>query len=331
MRVLVTGAGGFLGFAITRALMLRGDQVVAVNRSHYPKLSAIGAQQILGDIAEPSVLNRAAEACDAIMHVAALPGHWGRYEDYYRANVLGTERVLEACRLHHIGKLVYTSTPSVAHAGGDLAGVDENAPIPTHFRAHYPATKAIAEAAVLAANGASLATCALRPHLIWGPGDNHLLPRLIARARAGKLKFVGKSQLIDTIFIDNAVQAHLLALDQLGPGAACAGKAYFLSNDEPIALDVMVNKLLACVDIAPVNRRVPYPIAYAVGALLELAYTLLPIKGEPIMTRFLAEQLSTAHWYDISAIKRDLGYRAQVSVEAGLQILRARIESPLRG
>ena len=327
MRVLVTGAGGFLGFAIARALILRGDKVVAVNRSHYPKLHELGALQFQGDIAEPGVLNPAAEGCDAIAHVAALPGHWGRYDDYYRANVLGTERVLEACRLLNIGKLVYTSTPSVAHAGGNLAGVDESAPIPGRFRAHYPATKAIAEAAVLAANHSNLATCALRPHLIWGPGDNHLLPRLIARARAGKLKFVGKSQLIDTIFIDNAVQAHLLALDQLAPNAACAGKAYFLSNDEPIALDVMVNKLLACANIAPVNRRIPYPLAYAAGALLELAYTFLPINGEPIMTRFLAEQLATAHWYDISAIKRDLGYRALVSIEEGLGILRRVIQT----
>lgn len=327
MRVLVTGAGGFLGFALTRALIARGDQVVAVNRSHYPQLDAIGAQQFQGDIAQAGVLMQAANGCDAIAHVAALPGHWGRYEDYYRANVLGTQRVLEACKVHQIRKLVYTSTPSVAHAGGDLAGVNESAPIPKHFRAHYPATKAIAETAVLAANSPHLATCALRPHLIWGPGDNHLLPRLIARARAGKLKFVGISQLIDTIFIDNAVQAHLLALDQLNPNAACAGKPYFLSNDEPILLDEMVNKLLACADIAPVNKRVPYPIAYAAGALLELAYTLLPIKGEPIMTRFLAEQLSTAHWYDISAIKRDLGYRADVSIAQGLAVLRASLRA----
>jgi len=327
VRVLVTGAGGFLGFALARALIARGDQVVAVNRSHYPKLDSLGAQQFQGDIAEAGVLMQAAHGCDAVAHVAALPGHWGRYQDYYRANVLGTERVLEACAAHRIQKLVYTSTPSVAHAGGDLAGVNESAPIPSHFRAHYPATKAIAETAVLAANSAFFATCALRPHLIWGPGDNHLLPRLIARARAGKLKFVGKSQLIDSIYIDNAVQAHVLALDQLSPGAACAGKAYFLSNDEPILLDVMVIKLLACADIAAVKKRVPYPVAYAAGALLELAYTLLPIKGEPIMTRFLAEQLATAHWYDISRVKRDLGYRATISIAQGLEILRASIQA----
>jgi len=327
MRVLVTGAGGFLGFALARALILRGDQVVSVNRSFYPKLEGLGAQQVQGDIAEAGVLMQAAHGCDAVAHVAALPGHWGRYQDYYRANVLGTERVLEACAAHKIPKLVYTSTPSVAHAGGDLAGVDESAPIPSHFRAYYPATKAIAETAVLAANSPVFATCALRPHLIWGPGDNHLLPRLIARAQAGKLKFVGKSQLIDTIFIDNAVQAHVLALDLLSPGAACAGKAYFLSNDEPILLDVIVNKLLACADIAAVQKRVPYSVAYAVGAMLELAYTVLPIKGEPIMTRFLAEQLATAHWYDISRVKRDLGYRATISIAQGLEILRASLQA----
>jgi 2-alkyl-3-oxoalkanoate reductase len=323
MRVLLTGAGGFLGFAIAKALRARGDEVVAINRSQYPALLQLGAQCVQGDIAEAGLLLRAAQGCDAIMHVAAKAGHWGSYESYYRANVLGTERVLEACRAHRIARLVYTSTPSVAHAGGSLAGVDESTPIPSQFRAHYPATKARAEAMVLAANDASLASCALRPHLIWGPGDNHLLPRLIARARANRLRFVGKPQLIDTIYIDNAVHAHMLALDQLKPGAACAGKAYFLSNDEPIALDEIVNRLLETADIAPVHRRIPFALAYGIGALMELAYRVLPLKGEPLMTRFLAEQLSTAHWYDISAIKRDLGYAPLLTITQGLALLRA--------
>ena len=327
MRVLVTGAGGFLGGAISQMLSARGDQVRSLSRRTYPALAALGIEQAIGDLADSAAVTQAVRGCDAVIHVAALPGHWGSYQSYFQTNVLGTQNVLDACLSLGIGKLVYTSTPSVAHAGGHLAGVDESAPIPTHFRAHYPATKALAERAVLAANSAQLSTVALRPHLIWGPGDNHLLPRLVARARAGKLRFVGaKSQLIDTIYIDNAARAHLLALDRLSPTAACAGRAYFLSNDEPVALDTMVNRLLACANLPPVHKRIPYPLAYAAGALLEFAYTCLPLKGEPIMTRFLAEQLSTAHWYNISAAKRDLDYRAEVSISEGMARLTASLQ-----
>jgi 2-alkyl-3-oxoalkanoate reductase len=326
MKVLITGASGFLGNAIARALLTRGDQVVALQRGDAPELRAQGAVVVRADLADANAVRDAASGCAAIIHTAAKAGHWGSYQSYFSANVIGTKNVVDAARANGIARLVYTSTPSVAHAGGDLAGVDESTPIPKHFRAHYPATKAIAEAIVLAANDQQLATCALRPHLIWGPGDHHLLPRLIARARAGKLRFVGAtSQLIDTIYIDNAVDAHVLALDRLQVGTPLAGRAYFLSNDEPIALDEICNRLIACANLPRCDRRIAYPLAYGVGALMELAYTLLPLKGEPLMTRFLAEQLSTAHWYNISAAKRDLGYRAKISITEGLQRLTAHL------
>ena len=210
------------------------------------------------------------------------------------------------------------------HAGGDLAGVNESAPIPEHFHAHYPATKAIAEREVLGANSAKLSSCALRPHLIWGPGDNHLLPRLIARAKAGKLRFVGDGEnLLDTIYIDNAARAHLAALDRLAPDAACAGKAYFLSNDEPLPVKEIVNRLIACAGLPPCDKHIPVAVAYVVGALMELSYHVLPLKGEPLLTRFVVSQLSTAHWFDLAAAKRDLGYRAEVSISDGLVRLAA--------
>ncbi len=324
MRVLVTGAGGFLGGAIARLLLARGDQVVAVQRSAAPELVSLGAELFQGDLADPEIAKRAAITCDGVIHVAAKAGHWGSYESYFSANVLATRNVLAACEKHGITRLVYTSTPSVAHAGGDLAGVDESAPIPEHFHAHYPATKAIAEREVLRANSAALSTCALRPHLIWGPGDNHLLPRLIARAKAGKLRFVGDGEnLLDTIYIDNAARAHLAALDRLKPGAACAGKAYFLSNDEPLPVKQIVNRLIACAGLPPCNQHIPTAIAYAVGALMELTYSVLPLQGEPLLTRFVVSQLSTAHWFDLSAAKRDLGYRAKVSISEGLARLTA--------
>ena len=324
MRVLVTGAGGFLGGAIARMLLARGDQVIAVQRGAAPELVALGAELFQGDLADPAVAARAAKGCDGVIHVAAKAGHWGSYESYFSANVLATRNILAACEQHGIARLVYTSTPSVVHAGGDLAGVNETAAVATHFHAHYPATKAIAEREVLQANSAKLSTCALRPHLIWGPGDNHLLPRLIARAKAGKLRFVGDGQnLVDTIYIDNAAHAHLAALDRLEPAATCAGKAYFLSNDEPLSVKEIVNRLIACAGLPPCNRHIPTAIAYAVGALMELGYSLLPLNGEPLLTRFVVSQLSTAHWFDLSAAKRDLGYQADVSITEGLARLTA--------
>jgi nucleoside-diphosphate-sugar epimerase len=319
VKVLVTGGGGFLGSAICRLARARGDEVVSLSRSRHAALDPLGVRQASGDIASLDAVMDAAEGAAVVFHVAARPGAWGRLEDYYAVNVTGTDNVLAACAMHGIPKLVYTSTPSVVHGGGDLEGVDESVPYATRFHAHYPRTKAIAEQRVLAANGPTLATVALRPHLIWGPGDNHLLPRIVARARAGRLRFIGKrSKLIDTVYVDNAAQAHLDACDRLAPGAPCAGRAYFISQGQPVPLDDMVNKLLKAVGMAEETRRVPYALAYAAGAVLEGAWTVLGLESEPPMTRFIAEQLSTAHWYDISAARRDLGYEPRVTLAEGL-------------
>jgi nucleoside-diphosphate-sugar epimerase len=240
--------------------------------------------------------------------------------------VRGTENVIAACRAHGIGKLVYTSTPSVTHSGRTPVegGNEINTPYGSHFKAAYPATKTIAEKAVLAANDAQLATIALRPRLIWGPGDNQLLPRLVERAQHGRLRFIGGGHnKMDTTYIDNVVQAHLDAFDHLAPGAACAGKAYFISNGEPMPVRDIVNALLQAAGVAPVTASIPYLAAYAAGAVLETAWHLLPLKGEPPMTRFLAEQLSTPHWYDISAAQRDIGYAPKVTIAEGLTRLAA--------
>jgi len=323
MKALVTGGGGFLGLAIVRRLRERGDEVRSISRQSYPQLTELGVEQVAGDLADAESVTRAAIGCDAVFHVAAKAGVWGPYREYYQTNVIGTKNVIEACRGQGVRKLIYTSSPSVVFTGHDHRGIDESAPYATRFLAHYPRTKAEAEKLVLAANGPSLATVALRPHLIWGPGDNHLLPRLIDRARRGKLRRIGDgSNVVDTVYVDNAADAHLLAADRLGPDSPVAGRAFFISNGEPINLWDFIDRLLAAFDLPPVKKSMPARIAYAAGGLMEILWRALPLPGEPRMTRFLARQLSTSHWFDLSAARRDLGYQPTVSVEEGLRRLR---------
>lgn len=328
MRALVTGGGGFLGKSIVSRLCSSGAFVRSLARGDYPELAQLGAEVVRGDVADAATVLRAAEGCDVIFHVAAKAGVWGRYQDYYQANVVGTENVLAACRSLQIPRLVYTSSPSVVFAGHDEAGADESTPYPAHYLAHYPQTKAIAEQAVLKANahqhsnGSVLSTVALRPHLIWGPGDNHLVPRLVERARQGKLRRVGPgTNLVDTVYIDNATDAHLLAAQKLEPGSPVAGRAYFITNGEPVPLWDLINRMLACAELPPVTRSISARAAYAAGAMLETVYRLTGRTDEPPMTRFVARQLSTAHWFDITAARRDLGYSPTVTIDEGLRRL----------
>jgi nucleoside-diphosphate-sugar epimerase len=323
MKILVTGGGGFLGSAICRQLLERGDEVIAYQRSPAPGLEMQGATCVRGDLGDGERLERTANGCDAIIHTAGKAGVWGSYESYYQANVLGTENVISACRSAGIAHLVHTSSPSVAHGGGDIEGGDESLPYPEHFSSPYPATKALAEQLVMAANGARLNTVSLRPHLIWGPGDPHLLPRLMAKAGGGSLALPGGDKLIDTIFIDNAARAHLLALDALQQGRDCRGKTYFISNDEPLPQKEIILGLLSAAGMEPEIRDISPLVAKTAGAVLQTAWKLLRLDSEPPVTKWSAEQLSTAHWYDISAAKRDLGYTVEVSIAEGLEMLGA--------
>ncbi len=320
MKALVTGGGGFLGGAIVRALVARGDSVRSLARSDYSELRDLGVETVRGDLADPVATARAVEGCDVVFHVAARAGVWGKYADYYRANVEGTQNVVAACRSAGVRRLVFTSSPSVVFNGRDMEGVDESVPYPAHHEAPYPATKALAERLVLAANGPDLAVVALRPHLIWGPGDNHLVPRIIARAR--RLRRIGlESKLIDATYIDNAADAHLLAADRLAPGSAIAGRPYFIAQGEPIPVWDLVNRILAAAHLPPVERSVSPRLAYLAGAICEGVYRAFRLQSEPPMTRFVARELSTAHWFNLDAARRDLGYSPRVSMEEGLRRL----------
>lgn len=328
MRALVTGGGGFLGGAIVRALKDRGHDVRSFSRSFYPHLAEVGVEQYNGSLADELAVRRAVEGCDVVFHVAAKVDIWGKYSGFHRANVLGTTHVIEACRRHGVPRLVYTSSPSVVFNGRDMEGVDESVDYGLHFDAYYPQTKAIAERLVRQARNSELATVALRPHIIWGPGDTQFVTRIIERARAGRLRLVGRTaKLIDTIYIDNAVDAHLLAAERLEPGCDISGNVYFISNGEPRNNWELINAMAALGDAPPETRRIPSGLAYAAGWAFEMAYGALRLSGEPRMTRFLAQELSTAHWFDISAARRDLGYEPRVSIDEGLQRLRAWLQA----
>ena len=319
MRVLVTGGGGFLGGVIVRMLRERGDQVRSFSRAEHPALADLGVEQARGDLADQAAVIAAAKDCDIVFHVAAKAGIWGSYDAFYQANVTGTANVLAACRTNGIRRLVYTSSPSVVFDGSDVEGGDESLPYPPRYEAHYPKTKALAEQMVLTANSPQLATVALRPHLIWGPGDNHLVPRIVAKGRAGKLRRIGKRlNLVDTVYVDNAARAHLLAADRLAPGRLPAGKAYFISNGQPLPLWEMINRILAAADIPPVTRSLSPTLAYILGCICEGLWDLLRLTGEPPMTRFVARELASAHWFDIEAAQRDFGYKPEISIDEGM-------------
>jgi nucleoside-diphosphate-sugar epimerase len=322
-KALVTGGGGFLGSGIVRMLLDKGLTVRSLQRSDNTELKNLGVEIIRGDISDRDTVINAAEGCDVIFHVAAKAGVWGDYDDYYQCNVSGTKNIIDACRTHNIQKLIYTSSPSVVFAGEDEKNINESTPYPDHFLTAYQKTKALAEQMVLEANNESLVTVALRPHLIWGPRDPHLVPRIIERAKAGRLRLVGKqNNLVDSTYIDNAALAHILAAEALETNAVCSGKAYFISNGEPLPMAKLINKILAAAEISPVTKTIPTQLAYTIGMMMEFVYRIFKLKGEPIMTRFVARQLSCAHWYDLTAAKNDLGYQAKVTIDEGMEILK---------
>jgi nucleoside-diphosphate-sugar epimerase len=319
-KVLVTGGGGFLGRAIVKRLVDRGDDVRSLARNAYSALADMGVDQVQGDISNPETVAKACDNRDVVYHVAAKPPPWGKYDDYYQTNVAGTQNIINSCLSQNIARLVYTSTPSVVFNGKDIEGADESMPYPKKFCTHYSETKAIAEQNVLAAANQQLKTIIVRPHEIWGPGDNHILPRLIARANRLKQIGNGKNR-IDTIYIDDAADAHILAADKLRENPELSGKIYFISQDEPVPAWDMVNALLKAAGYGPIKKTVPFTIAWLAGALLELIYHTLRLSGEPYITRFMAEAVSQSHWFNISAAKKDLGYRPKLTTAEGLKRL----------
>ena len=328
MRVLVTGGGGFLGSGIAKSLHEKQHDVTVVGRHHYSHLPK-GIKLFQGDIRDFDFLRTIIAGMDAVFHTAAFPGIWGRAEDFYSINVDGTRNVIKACLINAVPKLIFTSSPSVVYGGSSLEGVDETVPYPENYLSEYPRTKAIAEKLVIEANGLDLATVSIRPHLIWGPGDPHLVPRLLAKADKGRLVRVGQGEnRVDIIYIDNAVYAHLKACDALGFDKPSAGKVYFVSDDEPVNLWKWINEVLKKTSRPPVTRSISYRTASRLGHFLEKIYNWGNIKKEPPMTRFLASQLATSHYFNISLAKKDFGYEPVVNPEEGMNRLIQSLSNP---
>jgi nucleoside-diphosphate-sugar epimerase len=334
----ITGASGFIGGRIAERLLADGRKVRVLSRRPLPGLEAKGAEVVLGDLDDRHALERGCRSAETVFHVAGRVGVWGPRSDFFHINVGGTERLLAACREAGVQRFVYTSSPSVVYNGGDLRNVDESAPLCLHAPCAYPTSKAAAELAVLQAHSPNLATIALRPHLVWGPGDKNVVPRIITLARAGKLKMVGEgTNKVDITHIANVVDAHLLAEGALmnvaggddpgtkaPPGSAPpatakspGGRAYFITNGEPVRLWEWINRILKGVGLPPVTKNVPLPMAYLAGGLCEAWWRVTGKAGEPPMTRFVAKELATDHWFNIAAARRDLGYHPLVTVEDG--------------
>ena len=322
MNILVTGGGGFIGAALVRRLVELNHQVTSFSRSDYPELKQIGVETIKGDLTDLNAVKTACVRKDIVFHVAAKAGIWGPYFEYYQTNVQGTKNILQACLMEQVKYLVFTSSASVVFKGNKLEGANESESYPANPLSSYTATKALAEQNVLEANSPELSTLSLRPHLVWGPGDRHIIPRIIQRAISGKLRLIGTGQyLIDTTYIDNCVSAHICAATAIKNNPDVPGKPYFISNGEPFPVQEFIKAVLKSANIFPVKKFLSFRSAYIAAGLLEFIHKIFRIKSEPQLTRFLVRELCTSHWFDISAAKEKLGYVPEVSIKKGFEQL----------
>ena len=344
--VFITGASGFIGGKLAERLLTEGRRVKVLARRPLPHLAKLGAEIITGDLADEPALRRGCENCETVFHVAGRVGVWGPAADFFKVNVTGTAQIIAACRTVGVPRLIYTSSPSVVYHGGNLAGVDESAALCTAAPCAYPTSKAAAEKLVHQAHSAALATLSLRPHLVWGPGDKNVVPRVLALARQGRLRIIGSGQnRVDVTHITNVIDAHLLAEQALvhyhpnrngsseimrapfgGELRDPGGQAYFITNGEPVILWDWINELLQGAGLPEVKKRLSLPAARRIGGLLEIIWRVLPLNGEPPMTRFVADEMATDHWFKIDAARLHLGYRPRVSMQVGTAELIAHLQ-----
>lgn len=316
---LVTGATGFIGGHVARQLRERKEEVRALVRRWDPVLAALGVMQVEGDLENLDAVEAACADVQRVFHIAARPGVWGAFADFYATNVTGTGNVIAGCIGHRVGQLVYTSSPSVVFGNQAHRGADESLDYPSHYENHYSETKAMAERMVRGANCDTLKTVTLRPHLVFGAGDRHLLPRVIERGRLRSLVQVGEgTNRVDLSYVRDVARAHLLAGDALDREPRAAGSVYFISQNEPVMLWPWIAQLLERCGIPPIRRRLSHRTARGLGAALEMTHRLFAAEREPRLTRFTASMLALDHYYDISAARRDLGFEPRFRMQDAL-------------
>lgn len=318
MIVVVTGASGLLGRTVATRLVAAGHEVRTLQRrpAHVP-----GAREVLGSVTEPAVVSAALEGADAVVHLAAKVSLAGDPREFDDVNVGGTRNLLDAARRTGVGRFVQVSSPSVAHAGVPLAGVGAEPADPAGARGDYARTKAEAELLALSRDAADLAVVAVRPHIVWGPGDTQLVARIVDRARRGRLPLLDHgTALIDSTYIDNAASGIVAALDR---AAHVHGRAYVVTNGEPRPVADLLGGICRAAGVRPPSWSVPAGLARAAGSAVETLWRVRPGHDEPPMTRFLAEQLSTAHWFDQRQTRHDLAWSPAVTLDEGLARLAA--------
>jgi nucleoside-diphosphate-sugar epimerase len=317
MKVLVTGATGMLGRGVAMALLERGDQVTVQQR----RPAHLGCREFLGDVADSAAVGRAMRGQDAVIHLAAKVDVVGPWADYARANVEGTKVLIAAARSGSVQRFVNVSSPSVAHSGSAIVGAEAGLAKPEAARSNYSRSKAIAERIALGADGSDLAVLSIRPHLVWGAADSQLIKPVIERASAGRLPIVGTgAALMDTTYIDNAVDALVAALDRCGP---LHGQALVVSNGEPRSIGEILSRICAAAGVPVPRRHIPLTVASTAGIVVEKLWEAAGLRSQPPMTRFLAEQMGTAHWFDQRRTRQALGWVPAVTLAEGFERLRA--------
>ncbi len=319
MNILVTGGGGFLGRAICKQL-INDHKVFSFSRNHHKSLDELSVETIKGSLHSKEDIIKALDGIDAVFHVAAIAGVWGKYEKYYSTNTLGTQNLVDACKESGIKYLIYTSTPSVVFEKEDICGADETIGYANKYLTHYAYTKSLAEKYVIDSVDDNFFALAIRPHLIWGPGDPHIIPRLVQKSKSGRLKQVGDGEnLVDIIYVDNAASAHVKAFNALVENKNLSGRKYFVGQEKPVKLWSFINQLLVSSGEELVESSISFKTAYYVGWILEKIFGVIGItQPEPPMTRFVATQLAKSHYFSHANAKADFGYEPLVSIEEGL-------------
>lgn len=317
MRILVTGATGMLGRGLAVALIGRGDDVTVQQR----RPAGLPCHEFLGDVSDADVVRRAVDGQDAVVHLAAKVDLHGPWAEYQRANVAGTRTLIDESRRAAVQRFVNVSSPSVAHSGSAIVGAGAGPAKPDDARSNYSRSKALAERIALDADGNDLAVLSIRPHLVWGAGDTQLIRPVIQRARAGRLPLIGTgAALVDTTYVDNAVEALVAAVDRCGP---VHGEALVVSNGEPRSIGEILRRVCAAAGVPGPRRHVPLRLASTAGAVVEALWRIGHIRAQPPMTRFLAEQMGTAHWFDQRRTREALGWTPKIGLDQGFELLRA--------